>query len=273
MDASRDHKIHTRQILSALRLFLLRDLHLGEQLLKDLSVLFIRKILYIGPGNDVPHPGDLRQLIRRRVHHLLGIISQGTADHLCIGDPDIGDPQTVYQPRQRCHPGILYACLEVQIGLLSESVHRLDLIRIPVKMENIGKIFDKSVHDEFLQRRLGQSFDIHRIPAHKKCKRLDMLCLTPGICADQRLRLIFHIDPCLTAADRTDLRNIPDAAPGQVLRDLRNDHVGLVHLDPVPHTQLQFFHDTDVVDAGAAHGSSLQLYRFEYSDRIDQPCP
>ena len=99
-----------------------------------------------------------------------------------------------------------------------------------------------------------------------------MLCLTLRIGTIERLRLIFHRDPCGTAADRTFFRNIFHAAPCQVLRDLRNDHVCLVHSDPVAHSQLQFLHDADVVDAGTAHSRPFQFHRFKDCHRIDQPC-
>ena len=100
-----------------------------------------------------------------------------------------------------------------------------------------------------------------------------MLCLASGIRTVQCLCLVFHGDPGRPAAYRTGLGDILHPAPGQVLRDLRDDHIRLVYCDPVSHAQLQLFHDTDIVDAGAAHRRSLQLHRLKDSHRIDQPGP
>ena len=140
-------------------------------------------------------------------------------------------------------------------------------------MEQIGKVFYISVHDELLQSRLGKPLDIHSVPAYKKSKRLDMFRLTLRIGAVKRLCLIFHGDLCGAAADRTFFRDVFHTASRQVLRDLRNDHVRLVHGDPVSHSQFQFFHDTDIVDAGTAYRRSFQFHRLKYGNRIDQSCP
>ena len=100
-----------------------------------------------------------------------------------------------------------------------------------------------------------------------------MLGLTFRIRAVQCLRLVFHGDAGRSAAHRTGRRDILYPAAGQVFRYLGNDHVRLVHGDPVSDPQLQFFHDTDVVDAGAAHCRPFQFHGLKDGHRVDQPCP
>ena len=86
----------------------------------------------------------------------------------------------------------------------------------------------------------------------------------------------FHIvqaaDLRLSAADRADLRDIPDTASCEVIRDLRDDHVRLVDCDPIPGPKLQTFHDADVVDAGPAHRRSFQLHGLKHGNRVDESC-
>ena len=102
---------------------------------------------------------------------------------------------------------------------------------------------------------------------------LDLFCLTLRIRTVERFRIQDLPDLSLPAAHRTRFRNVPYSASGQIFRDLRDNHIGLVHLNPVPDAQLQFLHNADIVDAGSGNGRSLQLYRIENSHRINQPCP
>ena len=67
--------------------------------------------------------------------------------------------------------------------------------------------------------------------------------------------------------------DIPDAAAGQVIGDLGDDHIGLINGDPVSGSQLQPLHDTEVVDTGPAYGGPLQLHWLEYGHRIDKSRP
>ena len=74
-------------------------------------------------------------------------------------------------------------------------------------------------------------------PAGKEGKCLHVLRLASGIGAVQCLRLVLHGDPGRAAADGTDCRDILYTAPGQILCDLRDDHIRLIDLDPVSHSQ------------------------------------
>ena len=66
------------------------------------------------------------------------------------------------------------------------------------------------------------------------------------------------------------IRNIRISAPGQILRDLRDDHVRLIDQKPVADPEHQVLHNAYVMHAGSAYRRSLQLHRFEYRHRIDQ---
>ena len=140
-------------------------------------------------------------------------------------------------------------------------------------MKDVRKILYISAGDEFFQRRLGKSLDIHGVPAHEQAERLHMFRLTLRIRTIQSLCLIVHRNLCCAPAHRTGTGNIFHSAPCQVFCDLGNNHFCFIHCDPVTHSQLQFLHDTDVVDAGTAHSRPLQLHRLENCHRVDQPGP
>ena len=60
------------------------------------------------------------------------------------------------------------------------------------------------------------------------------------------------------------------SASREIFRDLRNDHIRLVNLNGVSDPQFQFFHDADIVHAGAANRRPLQFHRLKNRNRIDQ---
>ena len=61
-------------------------------------------------------------------------------------------------------------------------------------MEDIIEFMDESRCDKLLQRHLGKSVDIQRIPAHKQVKALDLFRLTLRICAVEGLHIIHTAD-------------------------------------------------------------------------------
>ena len=74
-------------------------------------------------------------------------------------------------------------------------------------------------------------------------------------------------------AHGTGIRYALHTASGQVFRYLRDNHIGLIHLDPVSDAEFQVFHDTEIMHAGAADRSPLQFYGLKYGNRIDQSGP
>ena len=90
-----------------------------------------------------------------------------------------------------------------------------------VQMENIIKFMDESRCDKLLQRHLGETVDIQRVPAHKQIKALDLFRLTIRIRTVEGLHIVQIADLRLSAAYRTGRRDITDTASCQVIRDLR----------------------------------------------------
>lgn len=90
-----------------------------------------------------------------------------------------------------------------------------------------------------------------------------MLCLTLRIGTIQRLCLIFHRDFRLTSTDRTNFWNIFHSASCQILRNLRNDHVRLIHADLVTDAKLKLIEDIKVVQVSAADECTVNADRIE----------
>ena len=86
-----------------------------------------------------------------------------------------------------------------------------------VQMENIIKFMDESRCDKLLQRHLGETVDIQRVPAHKQIKALDLFRLTIRIRTVEGLDIVHHLNPGGTAAGRTRFRNIAHTASRQIL--------------------------------------------------------
>ena len=262
--------------LSGQRLFLISHFifksQIRQQMIQYLIVLIILKVLHPRIREHTADPVDGTKLLRIGPAHGVQVKIEMAADHFRIRKTDPSDSESKDQPRQRRMGRSLRRLDKILIGFLPESLHRHDGIAVTVQMENIIEFMDESRCDKLLQRHLGKSVDIQRIPAHKQVKTLDLFRLTLRICAVEGLHIIHTADLRRPAADRTDLRDITDAASCQVVRDLWDDHVRLVDRDPVPGPQLQSFHDTDVMDTGAAHRRSLKLHRFEHGDRIDESC-
>ena len=213
------------------------------------------------------------QLFRASLPHGIQIEIEMPADHLRVGETNPRDSETKDQPR-KCGVGRgLCSRYEILIRLFTETFHRHDSVTMAVQMENIIKFMDESRCDKLLQRHLGETVDIQRVPAHKQIKALDLFRLTIRIRTVEGLHIVQLADLRLSAAYRTGRRDITDTASCQVIRDLRNDHVRLVDRDPVSCTELQPFHDADVVDTGATYCGSFQLHRIKDCNRIDQSCP
>lgn len=62
-------------------------------------------------------------------------------------------------------------------------------------------------------------------------------------------------------------------AAGEVLRNLRDYHIGLINGYTVTDSQLQSSDNTDIMDTGTAHRCSLQLHRVKDGNRINESRP
>ena len=169
-------------------------------------------------------------------------------------------------------PCLLQAGHQVIKGFFPESVHFHDFFPELSDFKDISKIFDKSFQDKFLQGGLRQTVYIHSIPADEKGKRFNLLGLTVWIRAVKRFHLVGFDHSGFLSAHRTGIRDFQLSAASKILRNLRDDHICLINLDSVSDSQLQLFHNTDIVDTGPAHCSSLQLHRLKDCYGIDQPC-
>ena len=192
------------------------------------------------------------------------------AEHTGVGSPDAGDAQRIDQAGQGGLPGPLHTLLQAVVGLLAETLHLHDGVPVVVQVVDIGKLVDKALRDELLQGHLREPLDVHGTAAGEKGEGLDLFGGTFRIGADQDLRVDLAPDLGLSAADRTLSGNLQGAGPGQVLRNLGNDHIGLVDGQPVPDPQLQGAHDADIVDRGPADCRPLELDGREDGDRIDE---
>ena len=114
---------------------------------------------------------------------------------------------------------------------------------MPVKMENICKQLNKYGADKFLQSRLRKAVDVQRVTADKEGEALDALGLAVWIRAVKAADIAYLAHLRLTAADRTFLRNPDLPASGQVIGNLRDNHVGLINRDGVALAQSQGLHN------------------------------
>ena len=140
-------------------------------------------------------------------------------------------------------------------------------------MKQVRKLVNIPAPDHFLQRHLRQAVYIQGVPADKQSKRLQPLRIAFGIYAIQRFHIIYLADLGRPSAYGTYLRYILYPASGQIFRDLGNNHICLIHFNGIPHSQLQRFHNTNIMHAGPADRRALQLHRLKDRHRVDQSGP
>ena len=165
-------------------------------------------------------------------------------DYFCIGKSDICDSKTVDYFCKCCFFCLLNAVHQVFIGLFSKAFHRLNFFLIEIQMEDISVFVNESSRNKFLQCRLRKTVNIECIPADKQCKGFDSFCLTHRICAIQRLCIIHLTDLRSSTTNRTDFRNLNIITAGQILCNLRNDHIRFIDFDRIPDSQMQLLHNT-----------------------------
>ena len=163
-------KVHSSKFPGVFCNLLFWYLNFPKQTPEQVSVLFIGEIIHKGSRDHTAHSGNFAQLLYRCIQDTLRIIYERPADHLRVGDTDIRDSQAVDETGKCRCPCVFDTVLQVLIRFISKAFHLPDLIRISVQMKQVRKVFYISIHNKFLQSRLGKSFDIHGVPAHKKCK-------------------------------------------------------------------------------------------------------
>ena len=98
----------------------------------------------------------------------------------------------------------------------------------------------------------------------------NLLRQTFRIRAVQCLHAVFIVNYGRVAADRTDRRNLDLIAAGQILGNLRYDHIGFVYADCIADSQLQFPHDTDIMHRCPADRRAFKLNRIKDRHRVDE---
>ena len=264
-----DHKLFSFQSKAVL-LFYLFQFQMREEMTELFHLFFICKILRVGLGDHWTDPFYAADLFCRGMDHFFQIIVKFFTDHFRVGKTDIGDPQTVKQPGQSRMPCPFQTCHKIVKGFLPKTFHIYDLFPVLSDLKDISEIFDKAFQDKFLQSSLRQTIDIHSVPADKKGERFDLLRLTVRIHTVKRFYFICFDHSGFLSAYRTGIRDLQISAAGKILCDLRNDHIGFIDLDLIPNTKLQFFHNTDIMNAGPADSGPFQFYRLKDSHRIDQ---
>ena len=141
------------------------------------------------------------------------------------------------------------------------------------KVEEIRIVPDQSVRDQFLECRFRDTVDVERIAADKQREGFDLLGGTIRIGTVQRLHAVLAFDRCFLPAGGTEFGDRRVSALCQIIRDLRDDHVGLVYGDLIADPKLQRSDDADIVHACAGYGRSFEFHRTKDRNGIDQPCP
>ena len=159
----------------------------------------------------------------------------------------------------------------ILIGFLAEALHLCDNFLIAIEPEQIRIFMDKSLIYHFLQSCFGESVDVQGITADKQGIRLNLLRRAFLIGAIQGLYFIHLTDLGGLSADRTDLRDLHVVTAGQILRDLRDDHIRLINRNMISDPQSQGTQYADIVHRGTADCGALEFYRFEDCHWIDQP--
>ena len=163
---------------------------------------------------------------------------EGSAQHLRISKANTCNTQSVNHPGKGSMRSGSYGSHKIVIRSLPKSLHCNDRLLMAVQMKNIRILMNKASRNKFFQRRLGKPVNIQCIPADQQGKAFDLLCLTFRIGTIQRAHIIYLADLRLSLADRTLFRNPYRSASCQVLRNLRNNHIGLIDRDRIPLSQL-----------------------------------
>ena len=131
--------------------FRLPDPHLLKQQIQFPAVLFILKIIQKTVCDNLTDSFHFHQFFLFGIADGIKIILVSPADHLCIGQSDIRNSQSINQGMQIHVPRMFYGFFQFVIRFLSKAVHIHDFLLIPVKPENIGIISDKATVNQLFQ--------------------------------------------------------------------------------------------------------------------------
>ena len=97
---------------------------------------------------------------------------------------------------------------------------------------------DKTLCNKFLKSCFRQTVYVHRITADKQGKGLNLFSITVRIGTVERLHFIDGTNLRLSAACRAGIWNFNAVAACEILCNLRNDHVCLIHCNFVADAEL-----------------------------------
>src|SRR5699024_3828762 len=248
-------------------------MRMSQEMIQFPVVLFIPEILRQPAGDYRSDPVNGAYLFFTGPADLIQIVAEMPADHLCVGKADIGDPKTVDHFGRRRFSRFLQTVHKVFKGFFPESLHGNDLVTVFSDLENISEVVNKTSGNKLLQRSLGQPVNIHGVPADKKGRSLDLLGDAVRIHTVEGFYFVFFYHPGFLPTHRTDIRYRKIAASCKILRDLGNDHIGLILLYGISHPQFKLLYNAYVVNAGAAYCGSLKFHRIKNGDGVDQTGP
>lgn len=163
-----------------------------------------------------PMPGTPLKTSSIRSFQRFQIVAKGPAQQLRVGQPHIFNAQAVDHPGQCRVSGAIHTFHQVVVGFFTKSFHIYNIFPVPIQVEQVGRLVDKSPADEFFQRCLGKAVDVQRIPAGHQGKQLDLLGLAGRVRAVKHFHIVGLADHRLTAAHRTDLRDLQGTASRQI---------------------------------------------------------
>ena len=265
-----DDKGHTGERTAAFRKAFVQCDHL-QQIIHHATFLRVCKESQKRVCHDLADAVDLQQFLATQMFDRCPAVPAKLRDQTRVGGADARNAKAVQEALHSRMPCAFCGSQQILKGFLAEALHRGDLVAERLQTKQIGRLADQSVIDQFLQRHFRKPLDVHRITAHEMHQTANLLRQTVRIRAVQRLHAVLVMDRGRMAADRTDCRNRYVVAAGQVLGNLRNDHVRLVDTDGIADAQFQLAHHADVMHRCAADRRTLQLDRIENRHRIDEP--
>ena len=174
------------------------------------------------------------------------------------------DPQTGNEFGQCTVTALLNICLQAFIGLHAEALCPDDLIPVLFQLVQVTEVSDPAMANELGQGSLRQAFDVHPGLLTEVREFLNELGCTVGILTEKLTGTAggeLHIQ-FLTAAG-TNHGQFKGVAHGVVRCDLRDDLIGLVDLDLIAHTKLEFIEDVQVVQVSPGYDSTVDGHRFK----------
>ena len=160
---------------------------------------------------------------------------------------DVGNANGGEHIAQATVPAFLNGGEQVVHAVLAEALQRLQGFPVLRQMVNVRKVPDEALLDQHIQPFLGQTQDVHGVPADKVGDPIQPDGGAAGVHAVEHLPAVVIAQlQFLPAAAAAGGENVA-ARAGQIVRDHGNDLVGFDDGDGVPQAQLQLLDDAHIV--------------------------